>query len=212
MSELADRVRSRRQHWAVPGSSHDRLIRTLRVALPIAIVALAALLAAAPLTVGRDISFVLAKDRVEVARERLRVSEARYRGTDSKGQPFMLRARSAVQVSSRDPVVRLNDLSARILLTDGPAAIAAQKGRYDMNSDHVMIDGPIVFRAADGYRIATRDVAVDLDSRQIVSGSAVDGQMPLGRFSAGRLRADLNQRIVVLDGRARLHIVQGASR
>jgi len=212
MSELADRVRSRRQHWAVPGSSHDSLIRTLRVALPIGILVLAALLAAAPLTVGRDISFVLAKDRVEVARERLRVSEARYRGTDSKGQPFELRARSAVQVSSRDPVVRLNGLSARIILADGPAAIAAQRGRYDMNSDHVMIDGPIVFRAADGYRIATRDVAVDLDTRQIVSGAAVDGQMPLGRFSAGRLRADLNQRVVVLDGGARLHIVQGASR
>lgn len=212
MSELADRVRSRRQHWAVPGSSHDRLIRTLRVVLPLAILAVAALLAAAPLTVGRDISFVLAKDRVEVARERLRVSEARYRGTDSKGQPFELRARSAVQANSRDPVVRLDGLSARILLADGPAAIVANKGRYDMNSDHVMIDGPVVFRAADGYRIATRDVAVDLNTRQVVSGAPVDGQMPLGRFSGNRMRADLNKRIVVLDGGARLHIVQGASR
>ena len=73
MSELADRARSERQLWAATGSSHDRLIAVLRLVLPAAIVALVILLALAPLTVGRDISFVLSKDRVDVARERMRV-------------------------------------------------------------------------------------------------------------------------------------------
>jgi lipopolysaccharide export system protein LptC len=212
MSELADRVRTERQHWAVPGSSHDRLIRTLRILLPLAILALAILLAVAPLTIGRDISFVLSKDRVEVSKERLRVTEATYRGEDSRGRPFILRAGSAVQVSSRDPVVRLNALSARIAMAEGPATIAARKGRYDMDNERVAIDGPVVFRAQDGYRIQTRDVGIDLSSRQMASGGPVDGQMPLGTFSANRMRADLATRTVVLDGRARLHIVQGASR
>lgn len=212
MSELADRVRTERQHWAVPGSSHDRVIRTMRIALPLAITILALLLAAAPLTMGRDISFMLAKDRVEVAKERLRVTEAIYRGSDSKGQPFLLRAGSAVQVSSRVPVVQLNDLSARIMLTDGPAAIAARKGLYDMEKERVVVEGPIAFTTADGYRMVTRDVAVDLNSRRVASGGPVTGRMPLGSFSGDRLRADLNQRTVVLDGHARLHIVQGASR
>jgi lipopolysaccharide export system protein LptC len=212
MSELADRVRTERQHWAVPGSSHDRLIRTLRILLPLAILALAILLAVAPLTIGRDISFVLSKDRVEVSKERLRVTEATYRGEDSRGRPFILRAGSAVQVSSRDPVVRLNALSARIAMAEGPATIAAQKGRYDMDNERVAIDGPVVFQAQDGYRIQTRDVGIDLSSRQMASGGPVDGRMPLGTFSANRMRADLATRTVVLDGRARLHIVQGASR
>lgn len=184
----------------------------MRIALPLAITILALLLAAAPLTMGRDISFMLAKDRVEVAKERLRVTEAIYRGSDSKGQPFLLRAGSAVQVSSRVPVVQLNDLSARIMLTDGPAAIAARKGLYDMEKERVVVEGPIAFTTADGYRMVTRDVAVDLNSRRVASGGPVTGRMPLGSFSGDRLRADLNQRTVVLDGRARLHIVQGASR
>ena len=67
MSELADRVRSQRQLWAASGSSHDRVIALLRILLPAAIGVLVVLLALAPLTVGRDISFVLSKDRVEVA-------------------------------------------------------------------------------------------------------------------------------------------------
>jgi lipopolysaccharide export system protein LptC len=36
--------------------------------------------------------------------------------------------------------------------------------------------------------------------------------MPLGHFTADRMTADLERHIVRLDGRARLHIVQGGVR
>jgi lipopolysaccharide export system protein LptC len=212
MSELADRARIERRRWAVPGSSHDRVIDLARKFLPAGIVLLVAMLAVAPLTMGRDISFVLSKDRVAVAKERMRVTQAQYRGQDSKGQPFLIRAGAAVQRSSSDPTVKLANLSARIQLQDGPAAIAANRGRYDMERERVAIDGPVVFKTTDGYRLATHDVGIDLKSRRLASAGAITGSMPLGTFRADQLRADLNQRIVTLDGRARLHIVQTASR
>lgn len=212
MSELADRARTERQLWAASGSSHDRLIAILRLILPVAILALVILLALAPLTVGRDISFVLSKDSVELARERMRVTSATYRGEDSKGQPFELSAGSAVQVSSRDPVVRLQSLAAKIQLQDGPARIDAGQGRYDMDSEKVAIDGKVLFRAADGYNIETRDVGIDLKTRQVASQGRVDGRMNMGIFSGDRFTADLNTRIVVLEGRARLHIDQRRAR
>jgi len=212
MSELADSVRSQRQLWAASGSNHDRLIAILRLVLPLAIGVLVVLLALAPLTVGRDISFVLSKDRVEVARERMRVSTATYRGQDAKGQPFQLTAGSAVQVTSRDPVVRLQQLAAQIQLPEGPARIVANSGRYDMDSEKVAIDGPVHFRSADGYDIKTRDVGIDLKTRQVASEGPVDGTMNIGTFSGDRFTADLNKRIVVLQGRARLHIDQRQAR
>jgi lipopolysaccharide export system protein LptC len=212
MSELADTVRSKRQIWAATGSSHDRLIAVLRLVLPAAVLVLVILLALAPLTVGRDISFVLSKDRVELARERMRVTRATYRGEDSKGQPFQLTAASAVQVSSRDPIVKLSTLAARIQLQDGPATIDAQNGRYNMDDEKMMIDGPVLFRAADGYVIRTRDVGIDLGARTAASQGPVDGTMQLGTFRSDHFTADLNSRVVVLQGRARLHIVQGQSK
>lgn len=212
MSQAADAVRDQRHLWAAPGSSHDRVIGVLRVLLPVAIVVLVALLAFAPLTVGRDISFVLSKDRVQVAKERMRVSDALYRGEDSKGQPFQIRAASAVQATSRDPIVRLQKLSARIALSDGPATIVANRGRYDMDSEKIAIDGPVLFRQPDNYRMQTRDVTIDLKTRKVSSGGPVDGKMPLGTFAANHIGADLNSRVVVLNGDARLHIVQGRSR
>ena len=201
-----------RQIWARPNGSHDRLIRVARVLLPSLIGVLAAGLVLAPLLKSGEVSFVLAKDSVAIARERMKVTAALYRGEDSKGQPFALRAGSAVQVSSKDPVVRLKDLRAEIRLSDGPAMISANDGRYDMDRETVNVDGPIRFNAANGYELVTRDVGISLKTRQLASGGPVTGRMPLGSFSAGRIRADLSARSVVLDGRARLHIVQGVVR
>lgn len=212
MSEIADRTRSQRQHWAAPGSSHDRVVRIARIILPAGIGILTAFLAIAPLTMNSDISFVLAKDKVEVAKERMRVTSAVYRGADSKGQPFSLRAGSAVQATSRDPVVKLKDMSAQILLADGPATLNAGQGRYDMDSERVAVDGPVQFQSADGYRLATSDVTVDMKSRHMASRGAVTGHMPLGDFSADRMNADLTNRTVTLEGRARLRIVQQTPR
>jgi lipopolysaccharide export system protein LptC len=212
MSELADRARSERQLWAAAGGSHDRVIAILRLVLPAAVVILVVLLAFAPLTIGRDISFVLSKDRVDLARERMRITSATYRGQDSKGQPFVLNAASAVQASSKDPVVKLQKLAAQIQLKDGPARVDAGHGRYDMNKQTVAIDGPVQFRSADGYRIDTRDVDIDLNSRTASSKGAVTGSMNVGTFSGDHFTADLNRRVVVLQGRARLHIVQGQAR
>ena len=171
---------------------------------------LVALLAMAPLTSGKDVSFLLDKNKVDVASERMRAEAAEYRGQDNKGQPFSLTAASAVQRSSADPTVRMDDLAARIQLPEGPASIVAERGRYDMTAERVAIDGPVRFSAADGYRLETRDVTVDLKTRSLESGGPVVGRMPLGTFSAGRLRADLGEQHVVLDGGASLKINQGA--
>ena len=206
---MPELTRTSRQRWARPGTRHDTLIGALRLILPLGIAALAATLVVTPLAQRREISFVLDKNKVAMAKERMRVTQASYRGEDSKGQPFAINAGSAVQTSSRDPVVRLKDLSAKIELSEGPATVSADAGRYDMNRKIVMVDGPILFQSSDGYRLQTRDVAVGIDSRKVASGGPVDGRMPLGNFSANRMTADLETRTVVLDGRARLRIVQG---
>jgi lipopolysaccharide export system protein LptC len=208
MSIQADQQRHARRHWARPGGRHDRLVARLKNWLPMAVGVLAALLVTAPFTGGDKVSFVLDKNKVEVAKERMRVSEALYRGEDSKGQPFSLRAGSAVQKSSREPIVDLSDMSARILMREGPAVLNARKGRYDMDKERVAVDGPVQFEAAGGYRLTTRDVGIDLKTRRMQSAGRVDGRIPIGTFSGDHLEADLGARTVTLNGRASLRIEQ----
>jgi len=209
MSEQAAATRAERQLRAAPGGAQDRVLRIVRVGLPMAAGVLVALLAMAPLTKGNDISFLLDKNKVDVASERMRAERAEYRGTDNDGQPFSLTAASAVQRASTDEVVRLDNIAARIQLRDGPAAITAGQGRYNMIAEQVGIDGPVKVTGPGGYQLQTRDVTVDMKTRTMGSAGPVEGSMPLGTFSAGRLRADLGERHVVLDGGARLKIVQG---
>ncbi|MBW4330598.1 LPS export ABC transporter periplasmic protein LptC [Stakelama sp. CBK3Z-3] len=206
MSEIARRVRSQRQEWAAPGSPHDRVVATAQKVLPAAVGVLAAFLIIAPLINDSEMRFILDKGKVDVAQERMKLQSARYRGEDSKGRSFILTAGSAVQKSSAEPIVRLNDLAAQIQLADGPAQLKANQGRYDMKDDTVAVDGPITFRAANGYRMNTRDATIDLKARTMKSGGAVDGDTPQGTFSANRMSADLENHTVRLDGNAHLRI------
>src|SRR3546814_20491626 len=106
MSEMPGRQKPARQGWAAPGGSHDRVIQVLRVGLPIAIGVPAAFLVMAPLYMRGDVSFSLDKNKVDVARQRMKLQSAVYRGEDSKGRPFVPAAGSAVQRSSAEPIGR----------------------------------------------------------------------------------------------------------
>lgn len=208
MSELAEQDRRVKRSWARPKSSHDRIIRLLKVVLPALVGIIVAYLALVPLEQRKEVSFLLDKNKVEKAEERLKVEAAQYRGQDELGRPFVLDARSAVQVSSADPTVQISDMSAQLQLDDGPARIIADAARYNMQTDRIDVNGPIRFSAADGYQLDTRNVQVDMRGRTLQSQAPVQGRIPLGTFSSDQMSVDLPERRVVLEGRARLHIVQ----
>src|SRR3546814_19233538 len=90
MSELADRERLRKQHWAAPGGSHDNVVRLLKLALPVLIGALMAYLALAPLSKNPEISFILDKNKVALAKERQQDEAARYPGPEHTGRPLTI--------------------------------------------------------------------------------------------------------------------------
>jgi len=211
MSEAATRERLFRQHWAVPGSSHDRLVRFAKIALPSAVGALIAILAFAPLDKEGDASFILDKNQVDNAPERMRVEAARYVGADNRGQRFSIEAASAIQRSSDVPVVDISGMTARLGLAQGPLVILANHARYDLDEQKVAVSGPVRVVGPDGYRLETRDVSVDLKQRRLTNSGPVYGAMRLGQFRANSLSADLGERTVVLHG-ARLKIVQGGVR
>jgi lipopolysaccharide export system protein LptC len=212
VSEAADRKHEIKRHWAEPGSRHDAVVRATKFGLPLLIGALLAFLAIAPFDKRGDVSFILDKNKVDQAHERMRVERARYVGEDNKGQKFVIVADRAVHPNSNVPVVAIEGMRAQLNLGKGPLSIAALRGRYNLEQEQVLVDGPVRVAGPDGYRLATRDVTVDLDKRNLVSRGPVSGSMELGQFQAGQLRADLDARTVSLDKGVRLKIYQGAVR
>jgi lipopolysaccharide export system protein LptC len=242
VSILADQQRTQRQRWAAPSGRHDRLIRFLRFAMPVAIGILLALLTFSPFSGNSELSFLLDKSKVNMATERLRISEALYRGEDNKNRPFSLRAGSAVQKSSAEPIIRMQDLNGEILLDDGPASVVAANGLYDLAAETIRVPGPISVKSGKGYSVVANNVQLglkdqllrslgqlsfndgagfsliannviaDLRSKQIRSQSRVSGRTSVGTFSANSMSADLESRIVRLTGNAQLRIDQNQLR
>ncbi len=212
MSEAAVRRHQVQRHWAEPGSRHDRLVRLAKLGLPLIAAAFLLLLAIAPFDRRSDVSFILDKKEVDKAAERMRIETARYSGEDNRGNKFEITARQALQQRSDQPVVDIQGMMARLGLASGPLVMAADRGRYDLDTHKVDIIGPVRVAGGDGYRLQTSDVTVDLKDRTLISKGPASGALRLGQFEAGRLSADLGERTVTLGGGARLKITQGAIR
>ena len=212
MSDQADQDRRVKRSWARPGSSHDALIKVMKFGLPALVGLVLAFLALIPLEDRKEISFLLDKNKVEQAKERLKVESAQYRGQDEEGRQFTVDAREAIQANSADPTVEIADMSAQLQLNEGPAQLTAGRARFNPEANKVDVIGAIRFVAADGYELNTSDVQVDLHDRSLQSSQPVQGRTPQGSFSADRMIADLPERRIVLEGNARLHINQGSLR
>jgi len=208
----AKQLRNQRQHFAAPDGSHDRLVTFLGRALPMGVGIVAALMIITPLSPGTEVSFLLDRNKVAMIDERLSVSNAMYRGQDDGGRPFSLTAGEAVQRSSREGIVRMEDMMAQILLRDGPARISAEGGAYDIDAEVMTVDGPLRLSAADGYTMTARGVSVDLQSRVMVGDGRVEGEVPAGTFEADRIEVDIDERKISLRGSARLTMRPGELR
>lgn len=205
-------LRSRRQTLAAPGGSHDRLVRVLARVLPMGVGVIAALMVITPLSPRGEVSFLLDRNKVALIDERLSVDNAMYRGRDNQGRPFSLLAGEAVQRSSAEGLVRMQDLVAQLLLADGPARLAADGGTYDINAETVKVDGTVRLTATDGYAMTASGVSVDLKSRTMRGAAGVKGEIPAGTFSANTLSADLGARMITLEGNARFTMIPGQLR
>ena len=212
MTAQADRIRTRRQAFATPGSSLDKIVRVLALGLPALVGMIAAMMLITPLSPRGEVSFLLDRNKVAIAEDRLRVNDAMYRGEDDQGRPFSLMAGSAVQESNSLPLVQLQDLTARIVLPEGPAVLSAPGARYAIDDEVIAVNGIVRFTAADGYEMSARNVAISLPERVMTGSGHVSGVIPAGSFSADSIRADLAARTLLLSGNARMRMVPGRLR
>ncbi len=203
---MAVAVLTRRQRAALPGSRHDRIMATLKWLLPALALAVLATIVIWPLSKVQEFSFLLDKDKVAVAKERLRIDSAVYRGETSRGEDFVISAADAVQHSSAVPIVELTRLTAKLALNDGPATVVAPSGRYFMSTDMLQINGPVRLDSAAGYSLDSATVDIDLGTRRVTTSQPVTGTLPIGDFRADALDADLLGRHLVLTGHVHLRI------
>ena len=208
----AQRPLSRRQQAALPGSAHDRRMTLLKWLLPSSAFVIGMTIMIWPLVAGQEFSFLLAKDQVAVAPERLRVDRAEYRGKTGAGEAFTISAGQALQRASAVPIVELTALAARLDGKDGPASVSAPSGRYFLDEDRLEVAGPVRLRSDGGYSLDAETVFIDLKRRTVKTDTPVSGRLPMGDFRANRMDGDLAGSQVSLIGKVHLRINQRGGR
>ena len=209
MTAKADRIRSLRRCAAVPDSRHDHIVRAAAVGLPAVVGAILAAMVVLPLFPKNEVSFLLDRNRVAMTEDRLAVSSASYRGEDDKGRSFIVNAGSAVQHSASVPVVEMRALTAQMQLSDGSAEAVAPTGAYHIDTDRMVLGGPVKMTTTTGYALQTSALSLDLKARRAFGDGGVTGQLTTGPFSADSIAADLEARTVTLDGHVHLTMTPG---
>ena len=151
MSEAAIRTRDVKRHWAEPGGRHDRVVKLAKFGLPVVVLGLVAILVISPFDQRDDVSFILDKNGVDKATERMRIEQARYAGEDNKGNKFVITANRAIQQSSDVPVVAIEGMKAELGLSQGPLLIVANAAITTSTTRWWQIDGQVRVTGGDGY-------------------------------------------------------------
>ena len=191
---------TRLQKSMLPGSLHDYIVKGMRVIFPMIIVAMILFLIVSPLLNTDELSFVFDKNKVDVASERLRVNDALYRGEDSQGRPFSVKAGSAVQKSSDTPVLDMEDFVGRIILNNGPAILSGKRGSYNLDNEVMRVNGPFNYESQAGNEFTASNVEIKLRDQSFKSFDRASGKTKFGTFNANKISGVLGTRNIILSG------------
>jgi lipopolysaccharide export system protein LptC len=195
-------------------AQYSRFVSWMKIALPVAAGLLLLLVVVLPQFRGEEERFRIGADLLkDSGSDTLTMTNARYFGTDDKGQPFLVTAEGVRQQERADDAVRLVAPKAEINLTDGSyLSTAASYGLYDRKQQKLDLGGQVTVFQGDGNQLTTSAAIVQLKEGTASGREAVSGEGPLGTMqAAGGFDLTDRGRNVKFLGPAKLTINRGAS-
>ncbi|MCB9930674.1 MAG: LPS export ABC transporter periplasmic protein LptC [Alphaproteobacteria bacterium] len=200
---------ARRSHAG--GRGYSRLVRSLRLLLPLLA---AGLLVLAVLWPSLDLRHAVLPDAdslkldVNDARE-VRMRTARLVGEDEQGQPYELSATEARQGDDGINTVLLDHPAGRIALQDGAKLdLEATKGVFDRKAKELDLSGDVTVHHGDGYRFESESASVDIDAGRAVGHQPIHGNGPEGEIQGEGFEILDKGRTVKILGKSRLLITE----
>jgi lipopolysaccharide export system protein LptC len=169
---------------------HSRLVRVLRVLLPLGVVlGLGGYLLFSylnPLAILDKLPEVTGK--IGVQGSKITMEAPRIAGVTRDSRAYELTAETAVQDIAKPDVVELVNLRAKMELQDADiVVITAKSGTYNTKGDSVVLHEHVVVTSANGYNATLREAVVDMKKGSVYSGAPVDIKLPNGNLKANTM-------------------------
>lgn len=164
---------------------HSRMVGWLKVALPLAALAVLATLFLLADRVDPDAALPYAEVDVEDRAREPRMTAPSYAGTTSDGASLMLTAREA-RPRTADAPARASDMLLELTTPDGGLTeLRAATAVIDQTARQMVLSGGVSVSTGTGYRLETAEITARLDRSGLESQSEVTASGPAGDLRAG---------------------------
>ena len=138
----------------------------------------------------------------------LTMVKPRLAGADTKGNPFVITADSAVQDAKNPKRASLKNLEADLSLDKQNWVNArAKTGLVDMGTGQLELGGGIDVFTTTGYELHSSSASANLKQNVIHGHEPVTGQGPQGTLRADEFHADRDTNILTLSGHVHMTLI-----
>lgn len=191
---------------------HSRVVRILRVAIPLAVVLgfggafLIAylnplrMLAKLPADIGN----------LMVSGTKITMEKPHLSGFTRDARAYELSADAAKQDLKKPDMIELHNIRAKLQLQDkSTLELTATAGIYDSKGETIKLDRNIVLSSSTGYRGLLSQAMVDVRKGHVVSERPVVIEMLQGTLNANRLEIVDSGDLVRFDGGVKMNLMLG---
>lgn len=185
---------------------YTRFVGLMRFLLPVSAIILATTVVVWPYFNVTDSGTVVDIATLNLpAEDRPTMANARFLGTDNKGQPFTVTAVTAWQEQGYDELVYMEDLQGDMMLDSGMwATIYSDRGIYDQVGQLLVVESNVSVFTDEGYELHSDYALIDLDQGIAEGHMPVSGQGPAGLIDAQGFRITDNGDKLFFEGRVYL--------
>lgn len=196
---------STRARLFATAARESRRVRRLRFLLPTLGALLFALVMVA--TIVTRISISLSIGDLKITTDGLAMDAPHLSGSDGKGRTYAVSAGSAVQDLTDTRIIRLKNIEASVIQTDGSQAhLLADTGIYDSAAQTLVLKENIRLANSDGSGGALTRAEINLNTGSLTSDSPVAFSSRLGEINADKMGVEKKAGTVTFSGGVRMTV------
>ena len=167
-------------------AQYSRFVSAMKIALPAAAGLLLLLVVLLPQFRQDDERFRIGMSLIKGdSNDTLSMTNARYFGTDDKGQPYSVAADGVRQHKGNDHAIDLVTPKAEISLSNGTfMSASASAGIYDRDAQKLDLSGEVTVFQDKGNQLRTAEAIVMLKEGTASGRAPVSGEGPFGKMEA----------------------------
>ena len=193
------------------GRRYSRFVSLAKIALPLIALALVMVLVAWPQAQNEGTTFQVSLAALpEGDAGDTGMTRARFVGTDSKDQAFVITAERAVPNAINPERITLEMLQADLTLSSGVwASMLSVTGLYDRVQQSLTLRGGVDLFADNGFALHTASARIDLADGIANGSEPVRAQGPMGELDADSFRIERDGHRLFFKGNVRMTLQAG---